>query len=726
MSTSVKPAGQITSGFRFTASRHAILLACLCVGIMLAQSVCYLTLGTGNLGRGVSGVLVATLNVIALVCAGGAFRRARGITALFWLLFSTALATLLLPTAISSYDVLFGQSLLSHSTETLLYCLYGAPIMMMLFLPEMRQRQAVKFEIILDLFQVGVVVSLIYTTFFFLPAQTLTAEAVAARNLTINDLLTLFLLLAATSRWLFARVSGTRTSLRGLSLFLFSCAVVTFTGNWLDHHHFSTAFAWFDLGWDLPDIVAAFFALTWRPASEPVSSEDSATFFDFLATNLALVAMLSAVHLIMERSKAAAGATLTNIAVGATLVAFTVRLALTQYHQQQEIAQRQSAQAQLTVANGRVTALLDDARRQTQEITQVSELGSLLQACTSQAEAFRLVPERLRRLFPGVSGSVSLLSPSKNRVESVAEWGPCPPADQIFTPEDCWALRRGNAHTHNGEPSAIKCSHLLSEGHSICIPLTANGETIGTLALQENILPAAGDEKALSNIAWRRQLARSASEHISVAVSNLNLRDALRLQAIRDSLTGLYNRRYMEEFLERELRRAQRRSRPVAVMMLDLDHFKRYNDTLGHGAGDQALALVGETLLRSIRAEDVACRYGGEEFAIIMPECPLAPAVARANDIRQRLSISLAQREDGVQVPLTASIGVAAFDETTDRTNLLLKFADQALYQAKRTGRNRVVAATPATSVDPTALRANQSPTEKASAQNAQAASFQI
>jgi hypothetical protein len=394
---------------------------------MVSQAVCYLTLGSGSLGRGISGSMVAALNLVALICAFGAFRRTQGITALFWLLFSTALATLLFPTTISAYGVLFGQSLLSHSTETLFYCLYGAPIMMMLFLPEIHQRQGVKFEIILDLFQVGIVVSLIYTTFFFLPAQTMTADAAAARNLTINNLLTLFLLLAATMRWLFARSSGTRTSLRGLSLFLFTCAAVTFTGNWLDHHHFSAAFAWFDLGWDLPDIVAAFFALTWRPASETVSSDSPATFFEFLATNLALVAMLSAVHLIMERSKAAAGATLTNIAVGASLVAFTIRLALTQYHQQQEIAHRQSAQAQLTVANDRVTALLDDARRQTQEITQVSELGSLLQACTSQKEAFRLVPERLRRLFPGVSGSVSLISPSKNRVESVAEWGPCPP-----------------------------------------------------------------------------------------------------------------------------------------------------------------------------------------------------------------------------------------------------------------------------------------------------------
>jgi diguanylate cyclase (GGDEF)-like protein len=131
-------------------------------------------------------------------------------------------------------------------------------------------------------------------------------------------------------------------------------------------------------------------------------------------------------------------------------------------------------------------------------------------------------------------------------------------------------------------------------------------------------------------------------------------------------------------------------------MMLDLDHFKRYNDNFGHSAGDQALAAIGETLLRCVRAEDVACRYGGEEFALILPECSLRQATVRAAEICKRIREYRAQPDQEAAGALTVSIGVAAFDETTDRVDLLLKFADDALHQAKRDGCDRVVAARPA------------------------------
>ena len=167
------------------------------------------------------------------------------------------------------------------------------------------------------------------------------------------------------------------------------------------------------------------------------------------------------------------------------------------------------------------------------------------------------------------------------------------------------------------------------------------------------------------------------------------------MQAVRDPLTGLYNRRYMQEFLERELQSARRRHRPVAVMMLDLDHFKRYNDAFGHAAGDRTLAAVGEILLHSIRADDIACRYGGEEFALILPECSVQQAVARAESIRMRIAGIYFQPGERPESSMTISVGVAAFDETTDRVGMLLKLADDALYEAKRAGRNRVVQARP-------------------------------
>jgi GGDEF domain-containing protein len=148
--------------------------------------------------------------------------------------------------------------------------------------------------------------------------------------------------------------------------------------------------------------------------------------------------------------------------------------------------------------------------------------------------------------------------------------------------------------------------------------LIANGDTFGTLSLHEDdpLSPIPDHDHDSAAFARRRHLATAVAEHIALAVANLNLRESLRLQAVRDPLTGLYNRRYMQEFLDHGLHSARRKHRPLAVMMLDLDHFKRYNDNFGHSAGDRVLAAVGEILLRYVRAEDVACRYGGEEFAL--------------------------------------------------------------------------------------------------------------
>jgi diguanylate cyclase (GGDEF)-like protein len=660
-----------------------------------SQAIGFFVLGTGRWGLGLALSILILGSFLALACAWDTFRRAQGITALFWFLFAAVLVVLLVPTAFQTYDALFDQTTLSDSTWRLLYCLYGAPVLMMLFLPETYRSSRVMSEIFLDLFQVTIVVGLIYSTFFFLPAQRMMPDQALLHNISISNAQSLLLLLAALLRLQFARVPSTRRLLLRLALFLLVCAVATFIGDWIDLHRYFTASAWFTLGWTIPQVAAGLIAVTWNPSPQPESNLEPPNFLSFLGSNLVLVALLSCTALLMDRWKQAQGEILTSVAIAASLLAFTLRLALTQFHQQQEIVHRKTAQTQLTASHEKVGRLLDDARRQTAEITQVSELGSLLQACTVREEMFRLIPERLRRLFPGASGCIALLSASRNRVESAAEWGICP-ADQIFSPEQCWALRRGCTHVHPGGRSGPRCSHLLGEGPSVCIPLIANGETIGTLSLQnDDLLPAISDPEADADaFTRRRQFAATIAEHIAVSVANLGLRESLRLQAVRDPLTGLYNRRYMQEFLERELHSARRKRRSVAIMMLDLDHFKRYNDNFGHSAGDQALAAVGEVLLRSVRAEDIACRYGGEEFTLILPECSLAQAVVRAEEIRKRFKQSRAQ-PSCPGPDLTFSIGIAAFDETTDRVDLLLKFTDDALYEAKRAGRDRVVVASP-------------------------------
>ena len=671
--------------------------------LLAAKAIAFLLLGTGQRGLAVVLSILVLDGLLAIACTSAAYRRARGIAAMFWFLFIVNLVVLLIPTVFQAYDTVFGVTTLPDAVRNLLYCLYGAPILMMLFLPDCYGQERIKSEIFLDLFQIAIVVGLIYSTFFFLPVEKMLPAEALRHNVTVSDAQCSLLLIAAIGRLLVARIASSRDLLRRLVLFLLVCAVTTFVGDWIDYKQYVVADAWFNLGWAIPQVVAGLLVLTWTPSPESASTPEHANFLSFLGNNLVLVAMLSGVHLLMDRSKAANGSIFTNVAVATSLGAFTLRLALTQFHQHQEIAERRASQKNLIAANQQVSILLEDACRQTDEITQISELGSLLEACASKEEVFRLIPERLRRLFPSASGCVALLSPSKNRTESVAEWGPCPPADQIFAPQECWALRRGCVHAHPKGVSASRCSHLAGDDASVCLPLIANGEAIGTMAIQnhQDSSSIAPDPEAESNVFARRcQLAAAVAEHLAFAIANLNLREALRLQAVRDPLTGLYNRRYMQEFLDRELHTARRKHRSLAVMMLDLDHFKRYNDTYGHSAGDKALTAVGQSLLRCIRADDIACRYGGEEFTLILPECSLDQGTARAEEIRKRLREVPLARTGQPPDPLTVSIGVAAFDETTDRVDLLLKFADDALYRAKHAGRDCVIAARPAVSPD--------------------------
>jgi GAF domain len=521
-------------------SRYLWLIGALFAGLLAAQAIGFLALGTGRAGLGLSECLLVLHGLLAIVCAWVAFRRAQSIAALFWFLFIVVLVVLLLPTAVQAYDTLFGQAIVSESTRSLLYALYGAPVLMMLFLPETSRRARVKSEIFLDLFQVAIVIGLIYSTFFFLPARRMQPADALMHNVNITDAQSLLLLFAALIRLQFARVPATRSLLVRLAIFLLVCAVATLVGD------------------------SIYLQYSAKPAPEPQSPPEPASFLNFLGTNLVLLAMLSCNALLMDRWKHVYGGILTNVAIALSLFALTLRLALTQFHQQQEISQRRAAQQQLTTSHQKIGLLLDSARRQTAEVTLISELGSLLQACASREEIFRLVPERLRRLFPSASGSVSLLSASKNRLDTAAAWGSGRPADQIFTPEQCWALRRGCAHPHPGGRSDLRCAHLLGDGPSVCIPLIANGEAIGILAIQDNdvLSPIADLDIDFEAFTRRRQLAATVAEHIAVAVANLNLRESLRLEAVRDPLTHLYNRRYMQEFLDRELHSARRKIVP--------------------------------------------------------------------------------------------------------------------------------------------------------------------
>ncbi len=678
----------------FATLTNPAFVAFLFAGLIALQAAGYLALGTGRPGKGISQLIADSQNLLALSCGWIAFRRARGTAALFWLLFAVNVLLLMVPTVLMTISTIFSVTLVADSTWRVLFCLYGAPIVMMLFLPESDQPGRQWSQIFLDQFQVAIVVGLAYSTFFYLPLHRLLTSDALVRNLIVSNLQSLFLLTAVLVRMQFASTVSSRNLLRRLGLFVFSCAIVTLIGNWIDLHHYSSASAWFDLGWALPYAAAGLGAITWTPVPEGQSAPQPATFPNFLGTNLVLVTVLFCLIMMLDEWKRTHGAMLTNAAFAASLIAFTFRLALTQYGQQQEIVQRKTAQDELSVANQTISGLLEDARLETNGITQISELGALLQACASRDEAFHILPERLVRLFPGTSGALSVLNRSRNRVEAVVVWGLHPPHLPL-TPAEPDSLRGGSLRTVTEGDREGRFSHLSNEP-ALSIPLIANDEVIGVFAIQNDGRPADICPPSHGECTRQRRLASTIAEHIALTISNLDLREALHIEAIRDPLTGLYNRRYMEEFLERETHRARRREHSLALMLIDIDHFKRYNDSFGHPAGDDALRLVGKALLGSVRAEDLACRYGGEEFLIVLPECSLQQAALRAEEVRSCLKQVYVDRAGEMPDEITVSIGVAAFQETTDQAELLVKFADEALYQAKHGGRDRVVVASPA------------------------------
>jgi diguanylate cyclase (GGDEF)-like protein len=239
--------------------------------------------------------------------------------------------------------------------------------------------------------------------------------------------------------------------------------------------------------------------------------------------------------------------------------------------------------------------------------------------------------------------------------------------------DDCWALRRGRPHLVEQGRQGLVCKHLREPADAsayICVPMMAQGELLGLLHM-------AITEKGRS-LETRQRFVMTVAEHIALALANLKLRETLRSQSIRDPLTGLFNRRYMEESLEREMRRANRGRHPVGIIMLDLDHFKRFNDTYGHDAGDALMRLVGSTLQRSIRAEDIACRYGGEEFTLILPEASLVDAAQRAESIREQIRNLNVQHRRQQLGGVTISAGVAIFPDHGPTGDAVIRAADAA------------------------------------------------
>ena len=337
----------------------------------------------------------------------------------------------------------------------------------------------------------------------------------------------------------------------------------------------------------------------------------------------------------------------------------------------------------------------ESLREQNRGLALLNDMNSLLQACRTEAETYRVIINACKQLFPQDAGFLFLMDDSRTMLQEAGYWGTPPPEPRLFDVEDCWALRLGKMHAMLHPDAGLLCPHLHSfpaEGY-VCAPIHASGGALGMLHLCFGKADAGQTLDERPRLLEVKQLmAARLVEQYSSSLVNLRLRETLRLESIRDPLTGLYNRRHMEASLEREELRAKRRGTPVAIIMLDIDHFKHLNDSHGHEAGDVALRELAALVRRHIRGEDIPCRYGGEEFILILPDAPLEIAQRRAEEIRLHGSELQIRYRDKL-LTLTVSIGVAAFPDHGAELRGVVKVADDALYQAKKGGRNQVVVA---------------------------------
>jgi diguanylate cyclase (GGDEF)-like protein/PAS domain S-box-containing protein len=362
----------------------------------------------------------------------------------------------------------------------------------------------------------------------------------------------------------------------------------------------------------------------------------------------------------------------------------TMQLADTNIRLQEEMSERERARRELDRQNER---MMEDLKKRSERATLLAKLGELLQSCIGLDEVFAAALGFAPKIFPAARGAMALLNSSRTLAEVIGSWTGCQLPATEFEPTSCWALRTGHPHLVLSGDSTAPCAHAAGVKHTyLCIPILAQGETLGILHFQ------ATDEVPqleASELSFKTTFAAQ----VGLSIVNIKLREALRTQSVRDALTGLYNRRYLEEVLERELRRASRAVQSLGILMIDLDHFKSFNDTYGHEAGDAVLREIGASLTKGVRAEDFVCRFGGEEFVVILPTADPAASRARAERLRLKTKSLTIMHQGRSMGMITISVGVAVFPEHGLAPKELMAAADAALYEAKRGGRDQVVVA---------------------------------
>lgn len=324
------------------------------------------------------------------------------------------------------------------------------------------------------------------------------------------------------------------------------------------------------------------------------------------------------------------------------------------------------------------------------EIELAADMTNALQTVPTREESLLVIADYSSQIITDLTGALYTYNNSRDQLVLAASWGSTAlkaELAQSFAADQCWALRRGTPYlAHSGRPG-LNCQHVHGSPHSyMCVPIAAQGAVYGVLHLAS---PAATPELAFGGI---QDTARALANRLSLALANMELREKLRSLAIRDPLTGLFNRRVLDEILARELARADRARSQLGVAMIDIDHFKGFNDQFGHKAGDIVLKSVCDQVSRMLRRSDLACRYGGEEIVVLLPDIDIENGMRVCEKLREGVAnIELGELVPGA-IHVTISIGFSLYPDLCDGPVDLLPSADRAMYQAKRNGRNQIVA----------------------------------
>lgn len=356
---------------------------------------------------------------------------------------------------------------------------------------------------------------------------------------------------------------------------------------------------------------------------------------------------------------------------------------------EQEIAERMRAEAELRQLNSDLAHLVGELEQHNRDQSTLNRMSSFLQRSQSRNEAIQGIRPFLNELFADQAGALYLYNSERELLEQAATWGTTPPAKRTLCPQRCRAATNGRVHVREELHDAAGCGCLVATSSvpAVCMQLVTRGELLGVLQVER------GAGRSQRDYAHWMSLAVTVADLVTLALANLQLREHLHEQAIRDPLTGLFNRRFLEDALGRELNYAARHQRVIGIMMLDIDHFKRINDTYGHDAGDAVLRTLGQFLRTQTRNSDFACRYGGEEIILVFPEASLDATRQRAEILCANIRDLPIEHEGELLPPISVSIGVAAFPQHGTTPAAVITAADDALYHAKAAGRNRVLVA---------------------------------